>query len=225
MMCLLVACIVGGCVTTEPRDDTNQPVYGTIAVLYFANNSVTNRQAQEPWRKLITDVLITDLSSVPGLTVVERSRLEDVLDELALGSSELADRDTQLRLGRLLGARALVVGDYIVLGPTLRIDARVVDVETSEIVYAGEVTGPRGHMFELAWMLAGRLSAGLGLNLPDAPRARIGHSSVAPAYAHGLELLDAGDLEGARRAFEQVLDEDPGNAGARARIEEIKRRD
>ncbi len=222
--CVLAAAAIWGCATPVPRDRDDPEVVGTVAVLYFNNNSVTGRAGNEPWRKLITDVLITDLATVPGLIVIERTRLEDVLNELSLGSSELADREPQLRLGRLLGARWLVLGDYTAFGSILRIDARAVDVETSRIVHSAEVTGPGNQIFRLAWMLASQISTGLGLDLPDAPRATGVGRSVVPAYSRGLDLLDVGDYAGARRAFEQVIEDDPGNTGARARIEEIEKR-
>jgi len=224
VLCILAAGAVCGCATTAPRETGDPKIVRTVAVLYFNNNNVTGRGRQDPWKKLIADVLITDLASVPGLAVVERSRLEDVLDEMSVGNIEATDRKMQLRLGRLLGARSIVVGNYMVFGSTLKIDVRVVDVETGRIVRSAQVMGPGNRLFQLAWMLAGRISTGLGLDLPDAPRAGGIGPSVVPAYSRGLDLLDTGDYAGARRAFEKVLEDDPVNAGARARIKEIEMR-
>jgi len=221
---ILAAGTLCGCATTASRETGDPEIRRSIAVLYFNNNNVTDSIGQDPSKKLVADVLITNLASVPGLAVVERSRLENVLDELSVGSSELADRETQLRLGRLLGARSLVVGDYMAFGSTLNLDARVVDVETSRIVYSAQVMGPGNRIFQLVWMLAGKISTGLGLGLPDPPRAGSIGRSVASDYSRGLDLLDADDYAGARRIFEQVLEDNPGNAGARARIEEIESR-
>jgi len=218
---IVIALSVGGCAGTARRTQVPEPSVHTLAVLYFENNSPTDSVAQDAWKKVIADVLTTELTSVPGLSVVERRRLEDVLTELSMSSTDLADSETQLRLGRLLGARSLVVGDYVAFGSALRLDARIVDVETGRILYSQDVTGPRSQMFGLVWMLAARLSSALGSELPDIPRAGTVGSSVVPAYARGLDLFDSGDYEGARRAFEEVLEKDPGNTGARARIDQI----
>jgi len=223
-VCLLLA-VVCACTGPGPRKTVDRPAGRTVAVLYFKNHSVSGAGAQDKWKKLITDVLITELSSVPRLTVVERTRLEDVLAELELGSSELAERETQLRLGRILGAASIVVGDYVAVGSILRLDARAVDVETSRIIHSAEVTGPANHIFRLTWTLAAQLSSGFGPDLPEPPSASTGGRSVAMSYARGLDLLDAGDYDGARRAFNEVLETDPTNAGARARIEEIEKLD
>jgi curli biogenesis system outer membrane secretion channel CsgG len=66
-------------------------------------------------------------------TIVERTRLVRVLEELHLGSSELADDETRLRVGRLLGARYMVFGGYQIVGSQLRLDLRLVEVETGKI--------------------------------------------------------------------------------------------
>ena len=224
-VCIVAAAAISGCATTEPPETADPQIVDTVAVLYFDNTSMTDRVGNDTSKKLITDVLITNLATVPGLAVVERSRLEDVLTELSVGTSELADRETQLRIGRLLGARTLLVGDYSVLGSILQINGRVIDVETARTVYSAEVMGPDNQIFQLAWMLVAKISTGLGAELPDAPKpGRLG-PSVAPVYSQGLDLLDSGDYAGARRVFEQVLEDDPGNAGAQARIEEIETRE
>ena len=65
--------------------------------------------------------------------VVERSMMVRILEEQHLSASELAERGTRLRLGELMGARLMVFGGYQALGERMRIDIRLVDVETGEI--------------------------------------------------------------------------------------------
>jgi curli biogenesis system outer membrane secretion channel CsgG len=75
-------------------------------------------------------------------TIVERTRLLRVLEELHLGSSELADDETRLRVGRLLGARYMVFGGYQIVGNVLRLDLRLVEVETGKIRKAVSKAAP-----------------------------------------------------------------------------------
>jgi TolB-like protein len=70
--------------------------------------------------------------------VVERQRLELALEELKLGSTALADERTRLRIGRTLGARRMVFGTCIRLGEALRLDLRLVEVETGGVLKAVE---------------------------------------------------------------------------------------
>ena len=74
----------------------------SVAVLYFVNSS--GNQELEPLQKGLTEMLITDLSQVKALTVVERARLQQLMEEMGLGMTGLMREDTAPRMGKLLGA-------------------------------------------------------------------------------------------------------------------------
>ena len=80
------------------------------------------------------------LKSKGDYTVVERTRILRVLEELRLGSSALADEQTRLRVGRLVGARFMVFGGYLVIGGNMRLDLRLVEVETGKVLKAVQKT-------------------------------------------------------------------------------------
>ena len=67
------------------------------------------------------------------LDVVERETLDRLLAELKLGSSELADPATRLRLGRVLAAAAIATGSFSSVGGENRLELRLIDTETTEI--------------------------------------------------------------------------------------------
>jgi hypothetical protein len=69
--------------------------------------------------------------------VVEREKLDVILQEQKLSSTDLIDRSTALRLGKLVAAQGIVMGNIIETRTGTEIVARVVDTETSEIL-AGE---------------------------------------------------------------------------------------
>lgn len=89
--------------------------------------------------------------------VIEREKLLLALGELRLGSSELADEGTRLRLGRIAGARYMVFGGYQVVAGRMRLDLRLVEVETGKIRKAVSRTADGG---DLAAWLAGARAAG-----------------------------------------------------------------
>jgi len=72
--------------------------------------------------------------------MVERQQLLKAIEELHLGSSDLADPETRLRLGRLIGARQMVFGAFQVIGASVRLDLRRVDVASSKIVKTASAT-------------------------------------------------------------------------------------
>lgn len=67
------------------------------------------------------------------IQVVEREVLDALLQELNLGTSDMADPDTQLRLGRVLSAQLLGLTDFTQTGPEKTLYLRMVDTETTSI--------------------------------------------------------------------------------------------
>ncbi len=84
-----------------------------------------------------SDVLITrltDLLNSSGrVQVVERVVIERVLEELNLGSSELADKETALKLGKVLAAKLIGTGSLLFSQEEAFITLRLIDTETSAI--------------------------------------------------------------------------------------------
>lgn len=75
----------------------------------------------------------TRLQNDPRVQVLERTMLDQLLQELELGSSELADPNTQQVLGRVLSARYLGFIDYAQVGADLTMYLRLVDTETTAL--------------------------------------------------------------------------------------------
>ncbi|MGV8074903.1 MAG: CsgG/HfaB family protein [Syntrophobacteraceae bacterium] len=112
----------------------------TVAVLYFANR--TGEPDLDPLQKGLTVMLITDLSKVKNLTVVERVRLQALVEEMKLGVSGLVTESTAPRVGNLLGAHWLVGGNLLGGRPSpLQIKSNVLDVPTTQLAGQACVEG------------------------------------------------------------------------------------
>jgi curli biogenesis system outer membrane secretion channel CsgG len=68
--------------------------------------------------------------------MVEREKLLLALEELALGSGELASESSRLQIGKILGAKLMVFGAYQLIGDIIRLDLRLVEVEQGLVVTA-----------------------------------------------------------------------------------------
>jgi tetratricopeptide (TPR) repeat protein len=87
-----------------------------------------------------TDVVLqreieSRLQSDGRVGVVERQMLDQLLQELNLGSSEVAAAETQRRLGKMLSAGMLGFFDFAQLGPDAMLYLRMVDTETTGIAF------------------------------------------------------------------------------------------
>ena len=74
----------------------------TVAISYFDNTS--GLEEYNPLSKGLADMLITDLSNVKSIQIVEREKLESLLQEIDLGESKFMDPSTAQKLGKGLGA-------------------------------------------------------------------------------------------------------------------------
>ena len=94
--------------------------------------------------KGIPESIITYLGKRGEVHIVERSRLQSALDEMKLQMSDIVDEQTAVQLGKQVGANAVLVGSFLQIGDMIRINSRLIDIETSEIIAAEQVQGVPG---------------------------------------------------------------------------------
>ncbi len=124
------------------------PSQNTVAVLYFFNQ--TGKPDVDPLQKGFALMLMTDLSKVKGIQVVERVRLQALLDEMKLGTSGLAEPGTAPRMGKLLGAHWLVGGSIGGVQPAvLKIEGDVLDVAPQKSLGQPDSQGPLEEIFRM----------------------------------------------------------------------------
>jgi TolB-like protein len=185
----------------------------TLAVFNFQPEGVAEGTALS---KGLTAMIITDLSQIPQLQVVERERMQALLQEIRLGQTGIVDRDTAVKSGRMLLARHLVQG---VISPeeddVLALQASV--VETINITTLGRprTRGPRQDFFEIEKEMVFGILETLGMvDLVPAVKAAVEkrHTDNMTAflnYSRGLDFLDRRQFSQARQAFQAAVNLDP----------------
>jgi TolB-like protein len=207
----------------------------TLAVLYF--DYAGRDPGLEALSKGLAQMLISDLAAAEVARVVERDRLQALLNEQKLAASGKVgkfDSATAARVGKLLGARYLVMGSYFDLLGALRADARLVNVETGQIIKSVGATGPPGDFLGMEQILVkGLLEAvktlprlgpapgpgGDGPRTPKPPRRLM--TKTAVAYGRALAAADGGDKKTARALLTDVLTDQPDFALARRDLDNL----
>jgi TolB-like protein len=196
-----------------------------VAVMDF-----TNAAGQELAHlgKGLQSMLITDLTAVEGFELVERERLGDIRAELELGQSELIDKKTAVRIGKLAGATHLIVGSYTVAGARMRIDARLFAAETGKVLHAAKVEGEKDAFFELEKDLVKQLVGATGVAVTPKERARMGKVHTADfqafeKFSRGIDLFDAERYDEAVQALRQASALDADFELARLTLAEYER--
>ena len=92
---------------------------------------------------LLNEKAATDLSGLERLRILERSRLQAVLEEQELAVSDLVDTENAIQVGRILSADLLLTGTVIEMAHSVIIFSRIIDVESGEIESASQVIVPK----------------------------------------------------------------------------------
>jgi TolB-like protein len=194
----------------------------TLAVLPLEQGAAS--EAYQGLGTALAGMLVTDLSGMPELTLVERQRLDALMGELKLAEGKFLDAKTAQKLGRGLGARYVVTGSYSVVGPKFLLDARVVEVETGRILQAASSHGTVDDFVAVEKDLVEDLLQGLSVKLSSADRRKLYVQAPTEkfeafsAYGEGLARQRKGDMVAAQRAFERALAVDPRFEGARTAL-------
>lgn len=129
---LLALCAVTTALPAVAQQDTRPGV----AVLPFENGGSygRNKDDYDALRRGIAGLMISELSRNPAVRLVDRAETARLLDEQALASSGRVDAGTAAQVGKLVGARYMVTGSFIDMYGEFRLDARIINVETGEIL-------------------------------------------------------------------------------------------
>ncbi|HKL87898.1 MAG TPA: CsgG/HfaB family protein, partial [Salinibacter sp.] len=95
----------------QPADVEGQVEPNVVAVVPMEYQGGSEKY--QPLGRGLAEMFTTDLANVGRLKVVERVRLQAILDELKLSRSKYIDQSTAPRVGRLLGAGRIVGGSYL----------------------------------------------------------------------------------------------------------------
>lgn len=126
-----------------------------VGVIDFENKTA---YGQSRLGQAASDILITELVKTGKFIVVERDKMNKLLEEQKLGLTGAIDPNTAAQMGKILGLNAIVTGaisnfgtrttgsDYLIAQSkrqeaTCTVDIRVVDAETGQILLADSGKG------------------------------------------------------------------------------------
>ena len=194
--------------STTPNADAKR-----IAILYFDNGSDNAELSR--LRKGLADMLISDLSKIKMLNVIERARLEEILKEQKLNNSKEFDASTASKVGKLLGVQYILTGAFFDLMGSMRMDARIIDVETGKIIKSEGVDGATNTFFDLEKKLVVKIAGGLNVDLATdkTSDAEVKQASLSYEtsllFSDGLDQMDKGENSKAIETFKKVLKKNP----------------
>jgi TolB-like protein len=230
------ALAVAGLAAPPTRADAQHAGKPTVAIMFFNNGAFTkDARDYDGLSKGIADFLVTEMAANPNIRVIERDQVQKLIDEHKLVTGGVVDRESAVKVGKLLGAQHMIFGGFMA-DPrgNFRIDARAVNVETGAVEYTERVQDKGDNIMALIGQLAARLNS--GMRLPAMP-ARTGDTGVRPAgvpspsrlpmryavmYGKALDLADRGERARATELYGAVLKEFPDYEPARKGMAKLK---
>jgi TolB-like protein len=198
----------------------------TLAIMYFQNK--TGSPDLDPVQKGLTIMLITDLSTLEGLQLVERTRLQALTEEMGIGTSGLVEPGTAPRVGKILGAEWLMGGDITGRGPEeLLVKSELLDVQLSKSIGQQASAGGLADLFRMEKDLLFKIIELLKIELTPEQQAALRKpcstdSKALMAFFQGINASDKGDYEGAAELYEKALKNDPGICEAGPALKELQ---
>lgn len=202
-----------GALASEP------PLANTVAVLPW-RYAGTNAEL-EPLGRGLTHLVITDLSKVTRLRLLERERVQALVDELALTDSGRVDPSSGARSGRLLRAGQVVQGSLQeTAGGRYRLDGTIVDATDAAVLATGAADDDLRQLFAMEKEVVVELLRRLGITLTPAEERALSERPTADlqaflAFSRGLEAEDRGDFSAAEHEYEAAMQSDPDFRSAR----------
>jgi len=196
----------------QESDLPTNPAPATVAVFPF--RFAGDDPDLSPLGRAVAEMLVTDLSITDRLTVLERVRIQALLDEIALSEGAFTESGTAVRSGRLLGAGRVVQGQITGGERALRLEAAVVAVQDQATNTVSQEDALE-RIFEMEKALALQIYEEMGVALTVAERERVNERGTENlqallAFGRGLDAQARGQYAEAQQHFARAVELDPG---------------
>jgi tetratricopeptide (TPR) repeat protein len=186
----------------------------SLAVVPFKN--ATGDHSLDWLGPNLAELLQRDIGQSPALRLVPSGRLQQTIRDLKMPSDAATDPDALVRLADFVSADTLVWGQYVKLGPEIRIDATVQDVKRQRSVPLKVQASSDADLLGAIERLARSVREKLAVS-PEASRA-LASNTLKPSsrsmtalrdYNEGLSLAREGRSQEAIEKFRASTGEDP----------------
>jgi len=205
----------------------------TVAVMYFTNGAIGNNAEYAPLSKGLAEMMITELSGNSNIRVVERDRLQALLEEQNLGASNRIEKETAAKVGKTLGAMHMLMGSFVIDPKgSMRMDVRAINTETSELVYATSITGKADQMLTMLVDLGKQVNTGLKLpaRVSSAPSEGTMVGAKGPnqlrsmmLLSRALEAQDSKNTTTAVALMKESIQANPDNSRAKSILASLEK--
>ena len=201
-----------------------------IAVLPFEDRG-SYGQDKEVFRALtlgIPSTLVSELNGHPELRMVDRNRVAQAVQSENLGPNARVDAATAARIGKQVGARYAVTGNFADFYGKFRLDARIVDTDNAQIVKVVSNDDPklqdRADLYRIVQMVAHRVLEEATSRPPQGGNADAENipTEALSQYSLGLLYENRGDKPKASEHYQRALSAYPQYRDAKEGMQRVR---
>jgi len=190
----------------------------SVAILGFKN--LSGRPDTAWLSTALSEMLTSELAAGEKLLTISGESVARVKNDLSLPETDTLASDTLSRVRKNLGSDYVILGSYLDLGDgsDVRVDLRLQDAKTGQIVSTVTRRGSESHLDELITLAGSELRGKLGVG-PTAAAEEVAVKAELPAnveaarfYSEGLQRLRNFEPLAARDSFEKAAAADPRHA-------------
>jgi len=217
-------------VVLAPQLHAQDPRPG-FAVLPFVNGG-SYGQDKEIFQALelgIPATISAALAAHPGAKVVDPDRVRSAVKSQGLPPAHPVDAATASQIAKATGARYTVTGSFVDFYGKIRINARLVDAQSEQIVTVVSNDDPklqdRTRLAAIIQSVSEKLAAAAGLSpFPGEVTTRTGAipTDALNQFSRGLLSESQGDRAKAAEAFQRALAAYPDYLQAREALQRVK---
>ena len=173
----------------------------------------------------IAQILASELSLSPGGNAAPRSATAGAITSQQLSKTARIDAATAAQIGKLVGARYVIMGNFVDYYGKFRLNVRVVDAQTGAIVKGFSNEDPKMQDRDQIYLITQSIAQKIlqELKLPPAPGTTAAVPGAAViAFSLGLKAEDAGNKAQAASLYERALQSAPDFPEAKDALARVK---
>ena len=136
-----------------------------IAVLPFMNN--TGDDSYDHWEYGISELMISALSTSKELTVIDNQTITDVIHNVETLQSASIGPDIAKQVASRIRVRSYIYGNYILAGSTLRINLKLIETHTNEVLKSVYVENKPDSIFSMVDVLSNDITDYLEISVME----------------------------------------------------------
>ena len=187
---------------------------GTISISDLVVNS--NNPKLTFIGKGVSELIAYEIAKSKDVSLVEREKRTEMLKEMELSQSGLISEEAQIKMGKMLSAKYMVFGDITDMGNMILITLRMIDVETSQVVWREKLTDKLSNYDYISGFFASSMLKFLRANVDKSTETKIAEKKEkndegAIAFSNAINSYDKKDETSAKRELDKAKRLDPEN--------------